>query len=190
MAAEPKSLISREAYLAMDRASEERHEFIAGEVFAMVGGTIRHDIIFGNVFVFLRSRLLGSGCEVFSSNMRITIPQLDIYTFPDISVVCGAEDFEDDQEDTLLNPIVLIEILSPSTESYDRGRKYHRYQHIRSFREYVLIAQDAPVVDHCIRQPDGRWLCSTVEGLDADVTLPSLNCTISLREIYARVRFE
>lgn len=189
MAAEPQSLISRETYLALERESEERHEYIAGEIFAMAGGTIRHDRIFGNLFTLLSARLLGSGCQVFSSNMRVAIPDLDIYMYPDISVVCGDEAFEDEVEDTLLNPIVLIEILSPSTERYDRGRKYHRYQHISTFREDILIEQDAPVIDHCLRQAGGRWLCSTIEGLDASLTIASLNCTLSLREIYERVRF-
>jgi Uma2 family endonuclease len=187
MAAVPQHVMSRAEYLAFERASKERHEFIAGEVYALAGGTENHDLIFGNTFTALRAQLRGRGCTVYSSNMRVARDPFDVYMYPDISIVCGAPQFEDPVRDTLLNPTVLIEILSPSTEQYDRGRKFHRYQSLPSFREYLLIAQDEPVVDHYIRQADGHWLWSVVEGLAGTVTLPTINCALTLAAIYEQV---
>lgn len=189
MAAEPQRPISREAFLVFERGGDVRHEYVAGELFAMAGGTENHDLINGNIFARLYLQLAGGNCRAYTSNMRVAIQSLDIYTYPDVSVVCGKPEFEDGRRDTLLNPVVLIEVLSPSTERYDRGRRFHRYQRIPSFEEYVLIAQDMPFVEHFVRQSDGRWLLATVEGLNQRIAFESIGCNLTLAEMYANVDF-
>lgn len=189
MAAEPRSLISREAYLAMERASEERHEYITGEVFAMAGGTEPHGLISGNVIAALHGPTRRRGCRIYPGEVRIAIAVLDIYTYPDVSLLCGQPQFEDNRRDTLLNPKVIIEVLSPSTERYDRGQKFQQYQHIASLDTYVLIAQHMPLIEQYVRQGDQAWLYSAARGLDATLTLPTIACTLALAEVYDLVEF-
>lgn len=190
MAAEPKRTMTREEYLAFERASEVKHEFVDGEVYAMAGASERHNLIFGGVFGSLLNQLRGRGCRVYPSDMRVKMEALGLYAYPDLSIVCGPSQFEKDGRDTLLNPAVLIEILSPSTEIYDRTRKFRRYRTIPSFQEYVLIAQDEPTIEHYARQADGQWLYALVEGLEATLTLPTVGCALALAEVYEQVAFE
>ncbi|MFM9961864.1 MAG: Uma2 family endonuclease [Planctomycetaceae bacterium] len=176
-------------YLALERASEFKHEFFDGEMFRMSGGTIEHSQIAGNVIGELRSQLALSPCRVLTSDMRIKLPT-GLYTYPDASVVCDAPQFEDDHKDVLVNPLVVVEVLSPSTEAYDRGKKFRHYQTCPSLREIVLIAQDRAGVDHFLRQPaSGQWLLTTLTSLDAGLSLPTLGITLSLGEIYAKIEF-
>jgi Uma2 family endonuclease len=184
MAAEPRSLISREAYLAMECESEERHEYIAGEVIHMPSGNHDHALILGNLIGALHRPTRERGYWLFSRDLRLAIPAADVYTYTDTSIVCEETKLEDAHRDNLLNPTVLIEVCAPATEAYDRGRKFHFYQRIPSFKEYLLIALDAPVVDHCVRQRDNRWLCATIEGIDASIALPSLDYSLALSDIY------
>jgi Uma2 family endonuclease len=190
MALERTPLLTQEEYLAFERQSEMKHEYVAGEILAMTGVSRRHSLINTTTSAYLEFRLRDRPCELHQSDVRVKIAKLGIYTYPDIVVVCGKPEFEDPEVDTLLNPTVIIEILSPSTQSYDRRLKFHRYQLIPSFREYLLIAQDARRVDHYIRQPDDRWFPTTYTHPDDVITLPSLDCTLPLAEVYRRVTFD
>ena len=146
MAAKPQGLLSREEYLALERRGEGKHEYLAGELVAMAGASFRHNLIQTRVVASLYQQLRGRPCEVAPSDLRVAIGALGVYTYPDVTVVCGEPQFEDAEQDTLLNPTLLVEILSPSTESYDRGRKFEHYRLIPTFRECLLVAQDRPLV--------------------------------------------
>jgi Uma2 family endonuclease len=189
MAAEPRTLITREEYLEMERAGDQKHEYVAGEVWAMVGGSPQHSEIAANTIVALGTQLRQRPCKVYTSDLRVAIRTMDVYTYPDVTVVCGEPQFDGDG-DGLLNPTVLIEVLSPATESYDRRRKFLRYQRIQSLREYVLIAQDAPFIERFSRQPDGQWLWSATENLDESIALLSIDCTLALADVYAKIVFD
>lgn len=176
-------------YLALERISEFKHEFFDGELFRMSSGTIEHSQIAGNVIGELGNALADRPCRVLNSDMRIKLPT-GLYTYPDASVICDQPQFEDGHKDVLLNPLVVVEVLSPTTEAYDRGKKFRHYQTCPSLREFVLIAQDRAAVDHYLRQPSsGQWLLTTFESLEATMPLPSIGIGLLLREIYAKVEF-
>lgn len=190
MVALPQQNWTPEAYLAFERASEEKHEYLAGEIFLMTGASRRHNLITGNVMTTLNAQLKGRNCEVYASDMRVWIPALDSYTYPDIAIVCGLARFEDDQVDTLLNPTVVVEVLSPTTEVYDRGRKFHAYRTLPSLREYLLISQDRGRIERYLRQDDGLWLFSDTTLAEAVLELPSVGCTLAMADVYDKVTFE
>lgn len=144
-------------YLTFERASELKHEFLAGQVFAMTGASKAHNLISGSTYVTLYNQLRGRPCNLFPSDMRVKVTATGLHTYPDLSVVCGEAQFSDDEFDTLLNPTVIIEVLSPSTERYDRGKKFQHYRELPSLREYVLIAQDSLRVECYLRQESGSW---------------------------------
>lgn len=176
-------------YLALERVSEFKHEFFDGQMFRISGGTIEHSQIAANVIGELRSSLADSPCRVLTSDMRIKL-STGLYTYPDVSVVCDLPRYEDDHKDVLLNPMIVIEVLSPSTEAYVRGKKFRHYQTCPSLREIVLIAQDRAAVDHFLRQPaSGQWLLTTFESLESTMSLPSIGIGLPLGEIYAKVEF-
>jgi Uma2 family endonuclease len=178
-----------EEYLAFDRTSEEKHEYYAGEIFAMTGASRRHNLIVMNTGTSLNSQLAQRPCEVYPSDMRVKVSALK-YTYPDVSVVCGEPRFIDGEFDTLLNPTLIVEVLSDSTEDYDRGKKFKHYIGIESLKEYVLIAQDEMRVDHYIRQPNGDWLLSYATTADAIIQLPTIGCTLNIADIYRKITFE
>ncbi|HEX4953460.1 MAG TPA: Uma2 family endonuclease [Thermoanaerobaculia bacterium] len=178
--------VTPEEYLAFERAAPERHELIDGEVVAMSGGTRRHALIAGKLIRVLGNALLGRPCDVFGSDLRVRIPASDLYTYPDVSVVCGESRLEDEQDDTLENPLVIFEVLSDSTESYDRGEKFARYRTLPSLAEYVLVSQKRPLVEHFQRQGDGSWLLRTFEAGES-MPLPALGCELAVDEIYLKV---
>ena len=190
MAAKPQGLLSREEYLALERRGEEKHEYLAGELVAMVGASFRHNLIQTRVLAGLYQQLRGRPCEVTPSDLRVAVGALGIYTYPDVTVVCGEPQFEDAEQDTLLNPTVLIEILSPSTESYDRGKKFQPYRLIPTCREYLLIAQDQSLIEHYLRQPNNRWLLATFEQLGDVIALDSIGCTLALADVYDGIVFD
>jgi Uma2 family endonuclease len=139
----------------------------------------------------LGNQLRGKGCETYLNEMRVKIPSTNNYTYPDVTIVCGEDaELEDDEFDTLLNPILIVEVLSPSTENYDRGKKFQSYRTLASLREYVLVSQDKQQIEHYIRQDDGQWLLSDTTDIDAIVTLPSINCTLKLADVYENINFE
>lgn len=175
-------------YLAFDRASEIKHELINGYVYAMTGGSESHSLISVNTSTSLRVQVRGRSCKVYNSDMRVQI-DADTYTYPDITVVCGESRLADRERETLLNPTLIIEVLSPSTERYDRGRKFQLYRQIDSLRTYVLIAQDSPRIEWYVRGDDGRWQFNDAAGLDAQVDLTAIGCTLALDEVYEQVAF-
>lgn len=173
-------------YLALERSAPlERHEYCDGEVFAMSGGSLRHSLLAANAGAELRQALRGSSCLVLNSDIRVKIQASGRYTYADVTVVCGAPELEDDFRDTLLNPVVLIEVLSPATESYDRGEKFAQYRTIPSLKEYVLVSQKEVLVEHFRRQADGTWLL-TVLGPGDRLRLPAIGAEIAVDEIYLR----
>lgn len=191
MTALPKQHYTLEEYLELDKNSEEKFEYFDGEVFAMAGGSPAHSRICVNVCTLLAQALEEGPCEAFNSDMRIKVPAAFPNRYPAVSVVCAEPIFDELQGQALLaNPLVLIEVLSPSTAAYDLGDKFTAYQSIESFREYLLIAQDRPHIIRHMRQAPGQWLRTEVSGLDNEVLLESLGVALPLREIYARVKFQ
>jgi Uma2 family endonuclease len=189
MVAVPKERFTLEEYIEFDKNSEERWEYFDGVVVSMSGGTLAHNQISVNLLTELRDKE-SKGCEVLPADMRMKVPKALPYRYADVVVVCGPPVIERVQGlDVLVNPSLIIEILSPSTEAYNRGQKFVSYKSIDSFREYLLVAQDRPSITHYVRQADGSWLRSDVEGLDNEIELVTLSCKISLREIYAQVDF-
>jgi Uma2 family endonuclease len=176
-------------YLAFERASEWKHEFWAGEIFAMTGASEAHNLICTSISFLLYGQLRGRPCKIYSGDMRVKIAATGLYTYPDISVVCGEARFSDDHRDTLINPTVIFEVLSPSTERYDRGRKFQHYRQLESLRAYVLIEQDSPRIEYYQRQADHTWLLADAHGLDARLELPVIGCTLALAEVYEQVTF-
>lgn len=176
-------------YLAFERASEHKHEYLNGEVFAMAGASERHVLICASVMFALYGQFRGR-CRVYVNDMRVKVRPSGLYTYPDITVVCGHPQLEDNQLDTLLNPMLIVKVLSPSTESYDRGKKFQHYREIESLQEYVLISQDSPRIEHYVRQDHQFWQFTDAKGLDSSIDLPSIGCTLRLADVYEQVSFD
>jgi Uma2 family endonuclease len=179
--------ITAAEYLAAERKSPERHEFLKGEIIPMTGASRPHNLIANKI-----SRLLGNGLdeldyEVYQSDMRVHNPVSESYSYPDVVVVKGAPQLINDEFDTLLNPVLIIEVLSPGTESYDRGDKALAYRQIPSLREYVLVAQDKAVVEHWVRLEENKWQVEEIKGLDATLRLLDGMCEINLADVYRKV---
>jgi Uma2 family endonuclease len=189
MSAIPKTKLTPEEYLEFERKSEERHEYFGGEIFAMSGAKRNHNVIAWNIGGELRQKLKDKNCEAYPADMRVFIPENGLCTYPYLVVVCGAPQFQDDVFDTLLNPVLLIEVLSDSTESYDRGRKFQHYRSIESLQEYILISQIEARVEKYVRHGDGFWLLSEAVGLDSEIEFSSVECVIPLSEIYDKIDF-
>jgi len=184
-----ESLITPADYLARERRSEVRSEYLNGRVYAMSGASREHNRITINLSAMLHSRLKGKPCEPFSGDLRVKVSPTGLYTYPDVIVACGESRFEDEHVDTLLDPTVIIEVLSDSTEAYDRGEKFAHYRALESLTDYLLVAQDRPRIEHFVRQPDSRWLYSVIDGLDEQVEIATLDCVLPLAEVYERVVF-
>lgn len=182
-----KTHCSAEDYLKQERSSSYKSEFVDGEVYAMTGASRKHNLIAVNIAGELRNQLKNRPCEAYVNDMRVKAAEARSYHYPDIVVVCGVPQFEDEQVDTLLNPTLLIEVLSPSTEAYDRGSKFAHYRKIASLREYLLVAQDQPNIERYVRQGEAAWVLTEAEGLEASMSLESVDCTLSLREVYDKV---
>lgn len=177
-------------YLEIERDERDRHEFLDGVVFAMAGESLAHSTICFNLAVLVGSQIRGTPCRGFSPNMKVRAGDAKMFAYPDLAVACGEPRFHDERRDVLLNPTVVFEVLSPTTEAYDRGEKFRRYrEHVESLADYVLVAQDRPHVEHHARRPDGTWALAEFDGLDSVLTLPSINCKLPLSEIYERVPF-
>jgi Uma2 family endonuclease len=177
--------VTAEQYLEIERASEIRHEFFDGLVYAMAGETAGHSILGFNLTGAVGSRLRDKPHQGFSPNMKVRAGGL--YAYPDLMIVCGEAQFHDQHGDVLLNPTVIFEVLSPSTERYDRTEKFTRYRtEIESLQDYVMVSQDQPHIEHHHRQPDGTWQAVEVEGLDRELLLSSIDCRIPLAEVYRR----
>ena len=188
MATQPKAHFTPEEYLAYERRSEFKSAYVGGEIVAMTGASRRHNRIVLNVAFSLHTQLKrNKRCEVYANDMRVRVPVEDMYTYPDVVVTCGEPRFEDDELDTLLNPLLIAEVLSTSTESYDRGAKFAAYRTLPSFTEYLVVAQDRIHVGHSVRQTDGAWLLSETDDPGASLILPSIGCTLVLADVYDRV---
>lgn len=181
--------LSEAEYLEIERHAECKSEFFAGEVFAMAGGTLEHSLIATNFAAEVRALLRGHPCAPYNSDLRLKVEATGLFTYPDLSVVCGPVQFADAGRDTILNPTLIGEVLSDSTEAYDRGKKFENYRHIPSLQEYLLVSQKEPRIEQFLRQTDGNWLLREAAGRDARLELPSLNITLALAEVYARVEF-
>lgn len=190
MSSVPKPHLSPQQYLAIERAAAYKSEFYRGEMFAMAGANLAHNLITLNVATSLSLQLRGRPCWVFSVDMRVHIPANGLYTYPDIAALCGTPKFEDDQDDTLLNPSLIVEVLSDSTERYDRGAKFHLYQSLESLKEYVLIAQDRRSIERFARQASGEWLYVSVTEPDRSIQLDSIDCRLSVAEVYDKLVLE
>jgi Uma2 family endonuclease len=195
---ESKPRYTVEEYLGFERASEERHEFIDGQIYAMAGESLAHSVINVNLIITLGLQLRGKPCQALSPNMKVRSGPFfkeqktakGLFSYADVTVVCGQPQFHDQQQDVLLNPTVVIEVLSPSTEHLDRSEKFLRYRtHLDSLQHYVLVAQDFPLVEVYTRQPGAGWLLTEAGGLEGAVALPAIDCRLALAEVYDRVTF-
>jgi Uma2 family endonuclease len=181
-------LITPAEYLALERSSREKSEYVNGRVYAMAGAGRVHNLIVGNVFRVLSTQLLGRPCETYVNDMRVKVQRTGMYTYPDVVALCEEARLEDAVLDTLLNPSVIVEVLSPSTESYDRGEKFAHYRRVESLREYVLVAQVTPRIEHFRREGDS-WVLTEISDPGGELALPSLGCVLKLADIYDRVDF-
>lgn len=182
--------ISPEEYLALEETAEGRSEYYQGEIFAMSGASVNHNRIAGSLYTGLNAALAGKPCEAFITDMRLLVRPNGLYTYPDVMVVCGPLQFAPDRDDTLTNPAVIFEVLSKSTEGYDRGAKFELYRALESLQDYVLVDQYKIHVEHFHRLDDGRWILQEFNQLDAALHLETVDATLSLEQIYRNVTWE
>jgi Uma2 family endonuclease len=180
--------VTPEEYIENERLSEFRNEYVSGEIFAMSGATRTHNLIVRNISRRLDPQRQGQACEVYTNDMRVEVSSTGLYTYPDVVVVCGQPQFKDAAEDTLLNPTVIMEVLSDSTASYDRGEKFEHYGTLPSLIDYLLIAQDRAAIEQRVRTDRG-WQLAFHYGLDAVVPLPAIGCELRLSDVYDRIEF-
>ena len=184
---EPARSISPAEYLAFERASEIKHEYDNGRVFALAGASERHNLLVANLIAAIHPQLRGGPCRVYPSDMRLHVAASGLYAYPDVTVVCGASELEDEHLDTLLNPTVLIEALSPSTERHDRGRKAAFYRTLASLREYLFVSQDQPRIERYTRTDARQWVLAEAVEHGERIALESIGCALPLQEVYAGV---
>lgn len=188
-AARSANRLSEMDYLVIERAAAFKSEFFDGEMFAMAGGSPTHSLIATNLARVLGNRLGNRGCLTFNSDLRVKVEDSGLYTYPDVSVVCGELRFADDAQDTLTNPTLLAEVLSDATEAYDRGEKFGHYRRIASLQAYLLVSQRQPRVELFLRGEAGQWLLNEADGMDAAITIPPLSISLPLGEIFGSVKF-
>jgi Uma2 family endonuclease len=198
VSSQPQPLYTVEAYLVLERESEERHEYVDGEVYLMAGESPEHGAICMNLSVSIGSQLRGTPCQAFAKDTKVRsgptplpgYPMKGMFSYPDLLVVCGDLQFHDHFRDVLLNPTLIVEVLSDSTEAFDRGEKFRRYRTwLPTLTDYLLVAQDKPLIDHYHRVEENRWELVSIEGLDASFHLELLNCTLRLVDVYDRIIF-
>ncbi|MGQ0762467.1 MAG: Uma2 family endonuclease [Acidobacteriota bacterium] len=182
--------ITPQEYVKLEREAEYKSEYLNGEIFAMIGASRAHNLITTNISGEFRRQLKGRPCETYAGDMRVNVTSIGFYTYPDVVVVCGAPQFEDSEFDTLLNPTVLVEILSKSTERYDRMAKTFYYRTVESLAEHVLVAQHTVHVEQYVKQPNGDWLLIEFTSPEQVVQLGSIDCSLQLTEVYDRVTFD
>jgi Uma2 family endonuclease/predicted nucleotidyltransferase len=176
-----------EEYLALEEVVETKNEYFQGEIFAMSGGSANHNRIAVSVCMMLAAEFEESSCEVFSSDVRLLVQAIGLYTYPDAMVVCDPVEYVEDRNDTVTNPIVIVEVLSKSTREYDRDKKFELYRDLPSFRDYLLIDQDRVYIDHYHKLEDGRWVLTLFNNPDTDLTLTAIEVSLSVRRIYHKV---
>ncbi len=187
MSAAPKHRFTVAEYLARERTAEHKSEFFNGEIFAMPGASPQLNIIKDNLIGEIGSALRGSPCRTFPSDQRVKVDRTGLFTYPDIVIVCGQPRYDADDPHTLVNPQVVIEVLSPTTEAYDRGAKFRHYQQLPSVREYVLVSQEQALIERFERQLDDRWLLTTFAGTAAEVSLGTVAVRFPMQAVYAGV---
>ena len=190
MSAQPEPFYTPEQYVELEETSEFRGEYLSGQIFAMADGSPEHSAICNNIGGEMRSLLRGGPCAVFNSDLRVTIMQSGLMTHPDVTVVCGEQHRHPLDKHSIINPTVLFEVLSPTTEAYDRGEKWAHYRRLDSLQEYILVSQNKARVEQYVRQDDDSWKFIAVDGLEASLFLPSLGCSLPLSEVYDRVALE
>jgi Uma2 family endonuclease len=180
--------VSPAEYLKSERRANHKSEYFGGVVVAMAGASWQHNLITANIARLLGNQLVDGPCAVVSSDLRVLVPECDRYYYPDVVLVCDEPEFEDTTADSLLNPNVVVEVLSNSTERLDREQKYDCYRTLRSLTDYVLVSQTHRRIEHFSRQPDGRWVHSVVTAPEGELEIPAIRCKLSLAEVYARVK--
>jgi Uma2 family endonuclease len=179
-----------EEYLAFERAAKTKHEYLDGQIYAMAGGSPLHNQICFNLSGEIHPQIKGTECIGYTSDQKIRTDPMDLFSYPDLTIVCGKPIFHDKHKDVILNPKVIIEVLSPSTEDHDRSQKLTRYQNIKSLSDYILITQDRPCVEHFVRQKGKRqWLYTIETEMEAEIFIASINCKLKLADIYNRLNF-
>ena len=187
MATVPEPFVTPEEYLAQERLAFEKSEYIDGRIYAMSGGSEYHSVIGTNITAILWPQLRGRNCRVHGSDLRISSARGRRFFYPDASVICGPSQYHDDHRDTITNPIVLVEVLSESTGAYDKGPKFLSYQGIATLREYLLVHQDAALVEQYVKGDADTWHYRRIEGLESSIALQSVGCSLSLSEVYFSV---
>lgn len=191
MAQLARQLYTPEEYLAMEQTADHKNEFFQGEIFALAGGSSNHNLITGNMHTELNIALRGKPCRVYVNDMRLLVKRNGLYTYPDVMVVCGKVEFVARRNDTLTNPIVIVEVLSPATHSYDRVKKFSLYKQLDSLREYILVDSEQVHVTRLYRvQDSGQWMIEMEDARDAILRLESLGCEIPLARLYDKIEFE
>lgn len=189
MSSAAKTKLTVDEYLAFERASESKHEYYDGDVFAMTGGTPAHSLIASNFIREAGNALKGRPCVVYTSDLRVKVNPSGLYTYPDVTIVCGEQLFDDELRDTLINPTVIVEVLSKSTASYDRGPKSKHFRKVESLQALIFIEQESPAVEVYRRQPDGNWILSDATELTESIAIEPIGISIPLAEIYRNVSF-
>jgi len=187
LSTQPKTFLTPEEYLETERVAERKSEYYEGEMFAMAGAKEAHNLLVTNLVAELRQHFRLRPCRVYPSDMRVRVKPTGPYMYPDVVAVCGEPKFLDDQKDTLLDPGLLVEVLSPSTEAYDRGRKFEQYKAIESLRDYLLVASDRVHADLYTRQPDGRWILTSADKMEDSLALESVGVSLAMVDLYEKV---
>lgn len=181
--------VTPEEYLAAERLSETRSEYLDGGVYPMIGGTVNHNRITINLVLELGTQLGSADCDVHAADLKVCLSDSRKFFYPDVMVICGGLQYHGDRKDIVTNPALVVEVLSPSTEAFDRGAKFEAYRTVESLKEYVLVSQDKPLVEQYVRNGDGSWKFTEAIGLESSLTLPSIGCTLNLAAVYKRVEF-
>ena len=190
MSSLPISCYTPEQYLEMERQADYKSEYLSGEIFAMAGASESHNLIVTNMVRELSTRLKGRPCKTYPSDMKAEVGPAGLFTYPDVTVVCGEVQFHDQHRDMVQNPTVIVEVLSPSTEAYDRGAKFAQYRRRASLTDYLIVSANEYRVEHYVRQSDHQWLLSEVTSAEQAVVIASLDCELPMSEIYDRVAFD
>ncbi|MDQ2844675.1 MAG: Uma2 family endonuclease [Acidobacteriota bacterium] len=187
MSTSPKQFVSPSEYLERERKAENKAEYFAGEMFAMGEASRSHVRIVSNLVQILGPALRNTSCEVSSTDLKVFIPSTGLYTYPDVIVMCGPENFQGEEQDVLLNPLVIFEVLSSSTQSYDREHKFAMYRNIRSLQEYLTVAEDRQEIEQWVRRSDGDWVPALHAGSNATISMAAVDVSLALGEVYRNV---
>ncbi len=189
MSTQPKNYLTPEQYLEIERKAEYKSEYYRGEMFAMAGASLAHNQLVAAVTGELRQQLRRGPCQVLASDMKVAVTATGLYAYPDATVCCGEPRLMDGHKDILQNLTLIVEVLSPSTEAYDRGAKFRHYRSIETLREYLMVASESISAELYTRQPDGRWILTSADRLEDVIELQSIGCRLSLADLYERVEF-